>query len=227
MLVDENAQIVLKFADAGRLWMAQGGMIRLWDTGRMMLLRSWQLSSEIKGKCTQKIFQKQYLLKPQIELMPDASRPDRAWFFGADGAWGLVNGISGKVDKQGCLTEAFKLISCGKEAFLILTADEKRLIGFNYAFEGLFEVELGSGAIECIALHPSRADLIAVADSGGLEIIKISADNWAPQRAQVPGEGVGALQWGPEEVDPISREAVWKLVAIAEESRAMKLFSIK
>ena len=50
MLVDENAQIVLKFADVGRLWMAQGGMIRLWDTGRMMLLRSWQLSSEIKGK---------------------------------------------------------------------------------------------------------------------------------------------------------------------------------
>lgn len=138
----------------------------------------------------------------------------------------MVNGMSGKIDKQGTLAEPIKLISCNREAFLILSQDSKRLLGYNYAFEAIFEVSV-EGSIECLALHPSRTDLIAVADSQTLEIIKISPDNWAPQRTQYQIDGVGSLQWGPEEIDPISRDTIWKLVTIGNETRVIKLFTIK
>jgi hypothetical protein len=165
-----------------------------------------------------------------IDVVPDASRPDRAWFFGANGGWGLVNGMTGKVDKQGTLADPIKLISCNREAFLIFAENpSKRLLGFNYAFEALFEVAVEhlQGDIECVALHPSRTDLIAVADPCALEIIKISPDNWAPQRTQFPIDGIESLQWGPEEIDPISRETIWKLVTLGHEKRVIKLFTIK
>ncbi len=163
-----------------------------------------------------------------VDIMPDASRPDRAWFFGAEGGWGLLNGMTGKVDKQGILPVPIKLISCNREAVLVFEEHVKRLVGYNYAFEGIFEVELDlDDAIECIALHPTRNDLIAVCSASLLEVIKISPDNWAPQRTRIPVQGVGSLQWGPEETDPISKEPVCKLAAIAYETRAIKLFSIK
>lgn len=192
-----------------------------------------------------------------VEIVSDGSRPDRAWIFGADGSWGLLNGISGKVDRCGQLPGAPRLISCGRgdgcsatASFVVLLGDG-RLIGYRYgSFEGYFEVAASAcgsannadddDIIDCIAIHPSKADLIAVSSRtrghSHVEIIRLSPDKWAPQRAAIAfsdaadncgGGGRVVLQWGPEEADPISREPLWRLAAIASESRVMKLYSIK
>lgn len=205
--------------------MAQGNSVRLWDTSRSMLLRTWKTGSAIKGK--ESISLLRLCLHFFVEITPDASRPDRAWFFGVDGSWGLLNGMVGKIDRQGNLPAVADLISCGRDAFVILAGE--RLIGYNYNFEGIFEVSM-EGREECsvIAMHPTRADLIATCSRTHLQIIKISSDNWAPQWTTLPLSHVtSSLQWGPEETDPISQEPLCKLVAVGSESRSITLYSIK
>jgi hypothetical protein len=177
-----------------------------------------------------------------LVILPDSKRPDRLWCFDEKGTFAVLNAITGKLEVPwkpitNMETSGVLLYDCSMERIVLGRMDDKIswiITGYGRnpsGLDGIFEFNLKSD-LKCydnlrnFAIHPDRTDLLALILDTSVLIVKVSQDNWNPETILLQDCRCDAIQWGPEENDPINGERGCKIVLVDKESKQMKLFTL-
>ena len=207
-----------------RLWMFAGGIVRLWDVSRGMLLRTWK---DLHASATS-----------PISLIVD-TRPDRLWVLDIDNLKvSLINGTNGKIEQSVLVPESLREchVAFSRSEHTIVCASACQIVGLDLAkqFAQIFNLsELPfTKAISHVSAHPTRADLIAVGtEKGRVWVVLLSPDHWSPRWSELlpshaPESPIYNLSWGPENTDPITENKLCKLVSVSSADCVIKLWTI-